>query len=162
MNNSIEATNAKLKLCEDKIISLKNMILERDEKIANLEHHIHRVQTEVENVVQKAIVSVKADAKLLKDRVNSLEVRDNPYSFVCGYQRSWGEADTRVAYTRLLYSSSNLTGGRITVLDNYQYIANNVMKVSTFPAASSRRGTQALGPSPCPSALLRKINLTQE
>ena len=121
MNNSIEATNAKLKLCEDKIISLKNMLLERDEKIADLEHHIHRVQTEVENVVQKAIVSVKADVKLLKDRVNSLEVRDNPYSFVCGYQRSWGEADTRVSYTRLLYSSSNLTGGRITVLDNNQY-----------------------------------------
>ena len=111
MNNSIEATNAKLKLCEDKIMSLKNMTLERDEKIAYLEFHIQRVQ--VENVVQKAIVSVKAD--VLRDRVNSLEVRDNSYSFVCGYQRSWEEADTRVSYTRLLYSSSNLTGGRITV-----------------------------------------------
>ena len=38
-------------------------------------------------------------------------MRDNPYSFECGYQTAWDTADSVISYTRLLYSSTNVTGG---------------------------------------------------
>ena len=39
------------------------------------------------------------------------EVRDNPYSFECGYQTAWDTENSVISYTRSLYSSTNVPGG---------------------------------------------------
>ena len=56
MNNSIEATNAKLKLCEDKIMSLKNMILERDEKLQILNFIFNEFKLKLRMLFRKPLL----------------------------------------------------------------------------------------------------------
>ena len=86
--DSMIALQEDVKLKDKRIMELQNSLAARDRKIEEIEHR-------------------------LEDRLEKVErqVGDNPYCYQCGYRTDWDMSDSVMTYTRLLYSSSNLSGG---------------------------------------------------
>ena len=104
--DSLMALQEDIKVKDKQIMDLKYSLAARDKKIEEIEHRIdhnlrqNRCNRSLEDRLEKVEKQGRAE-----------DPRDNPYCYECGYQSAWDVEDSVMTYTRLLYSSSNVSGG---------------------------------------------------